>query len=134
MDNPLQNAMNEDSLHPPREQLLLFVDRELAPREAAKIETHLGACWSCRAQVGKTEKSIADFMEFDAAILGPGLSSPPNGWRGFDRALRQVVAESGRRTLLSIVSGSLGKLFSEARRLVTPRPWIRIAVGVLAAV
>src|SRR5215510_14219551 len=134
MDNPLQNGMNGEEKHPRSERLLLYVDRELAPKEVARIETHLGACWSCRARVSKIEKSIADFMEFDAAILGPGLSSPPNGWRGFDRALRQVVAESGRRTLLSIVSGSLGKLFSEARRLVTPRPWIRIAVGVLAAV
>jgi anti-sigma factor RsiW len=134
MDNPLQNGMNEDALHPPREQLLLYVDRELAPKEASQIETHLGVCWSCRARVSKIEKSIADFMEFDGEILAPSLSPPPNGWRGFDRALRQVVAESGRRSLLSIVSGSLGRFFSQARRLVMPRPWIRIAVGVLGAI
>ena len=29
MDNPLQNGMNGKEQHPPREQLLLYVDREL---------------------------------------------------------------------------------------------------------
>lgn len=122
MDNPLQNGMNEEEQHPPREQLLLYVDRELTPKEAARIETHLGACWSCRAQVGKIEKSIADFMEYDGAMLTPRLSPPPNNWRGFDVALRQVAAESGRRSLLSIVFSSFGRFFSRARYLVMPRP------------
>ena len=122
MDNSLQNSMNGEEQHPPREQLLLYVDRELTPKEAALIETHLGACWSCRAHVSKIDKSIADFMEFDAAILTPRLSPPPNSWRGFDGALRQVVAERGRRSLFSIVFGSFGKFFSRARCLVMPRP------------
>ena len=129
MDNPLQNGANLDEQHPPREQLLLYVDRELAPKEAARIETHLGACWSCRARVGKIEKSIAEFMEFDGAMSTPHISPPPNNWRGFDGALRQVVAESGRRSLLSIVLGSFGRFFSRARHLISrarhllmPRP------------
>ena len=54
MDNPLQRTMNGEEQHPPREQLLLYVDKELTPR-AARVETHLGACWSCRAQVSKIE-------------------------------------------------------------------------------
>jgi predicted anti-sigma-YlaC factor YlaD len=80
MDNPLQNGMNGVEQHPPREQLLLYVDRELTPKGAAQIETHLGACWSCRARVSKIEKFIADFMEFDGAMLTPRLSPPPNSW------------------------------------------------------
>jgi anti-sigma factor RsiW len=122
MDNPLQNGMNGEEKHPRSERLLLYVDREMAPKEAARIETHLGACWSCRAHVSKIEKSIVDFMEFDRAMLTPRLSPPPNGWRGFDGALRQVVAERGRRSLFSIVFGSFGKFFSRARFLVMPRP------------
>jgi len=82
---------------PAREQLLLQVDRELSPREAARIEAHLGACWSCRARVSKIEKAIADFIDFDSAVLTPHLSSPPNGWQPFDRKLQQVAAKSGRR-------------------------------------
>lgn len=122
MDNSLQNGMNGDEQHPPREQLLLYVDRELGPKGAARIETHLGACWSCRARVSKIEKSIADYMEFDGAMLTPRLSPPPNSWHGFDGALRQAVAESGRRSLLSIVLASFGRFFSRARHLVMPRP------------
>lgn len=122
MDNSLQNGINGDGQHPPREQLLLYVDRELGPKGAARIETHLGACWSCRAHVSKIEKSIADYMEFDGAMLTPRLSPPPNSWRGFDGALRQAVAESGRRSLLSIVLSSFGRFFSRARHLVMPRP------------
>ena len=121
MDNPLQNGMDGEEQHPRSERLLLYVDRELAPKEAARIETHLGACWSCRAHVSKIEKSIEDFIEFDGAMLTPRLSPPPNGWRGFDGALRQVVAESGRRSLLSIVFNSFGRFFSRARYLVMPR-------------
>ena len=121
MDNPLQNGMNEEAQHPPREQLLLYVDRELTPKGAARVETHLEACWSCRAQVSKIDKSIADFMEFDRAMLPPRLSPPPNSWRGFDGALRQVAAESGRRSLLSIVFTSFVGFFSRARHHVMPR-------------
>jgi anti-sigma factor RsiW len=122
MDNPLQNGMNGEEQHPRSERLLLYVDRELAPKEAARIETHLGACWSCRAHVSKIEKSIVDLVGFDGAMLTPRLSPPPNGWRGFDGALRQLVAERGRRSLFSIVFGSFGKFFSRARCLVMPRP------------
>ena len=121
MDNSLQNGMNGDEQHPPREQLLLYVDRELTPKGAARIETHLGTCWSCRTQVSKIEKSIADFMEFDGAMLNPRLSPPPNGWRGFNGGVRQIAAESGRRSLLSIVFSSFGGFFSRARNLVMPR-------------
>ena len=121
MDNSLQNGMNGDKQHPPREQLLLYVDRELTPKGVARIETHLGACRSCRTQVSKIEKSIAAFMEFDGAMFTPRLSPPPNISRGFDGALRQVVAESGRRSLLSIVFNSFGRFFSRARYLVMPR-------------
>jgi len=122
MNNPHQRDMNREEQHPRRERLLLYVDGELAPKEATRIEAHLGACWSCRAHVSKIEKSIVDLMEFDGAMLTPRLSTPPNGWRGFDGALRQVVAESGRRSLLSIVLGSFGRFFSRARHLVIPRP------------
>jgi anti-sigma factor RsiW len=122
MDNSLQNGMKRDDAHPPSEQLLLYVDSELEPQGAARIETHLGTCWSCRALVSKIKKSIADFTEFDGAMLTPRLSPPPNSWRGFDEALRQVVAESGRRSLLSIVFGLFGRFFSWARHLVMPRP------------
>jgi anti-sigma factor RsiW len=121
MDNLLQNGIDGEEQHPSGEQLLLYVDRELTLKGAARIETHLGACWSCRAQVSKIEKSIADFIEFDGAMLTPRLSPPPNSWRGFDGALRQVAAESGRRPLLSIVFCSFGGVFSRARHLVTPR-------------
>ena len=121
MDNPLQNGMNGEEQHPPREQLLLYVDRELTPKGAARVETHLGACWSCRAQVSKIEKSIADFMEFDGAMLTLRLGPPPNSWRGFDGALRQVAGESGRRSLLSIVFTSFVGFISRARHHVMPR-------------
>jgi hypothetical protein len=42
MDNPLQNGINGEEHHPPREQLLLYVDMELTPKGAARIEKHLG--------------------------------------------------------------------------------------------
>src|SRR6266581_3455620 len=100
MDKMFQNNSGEQSEHPPREMLLLFVDGELPGKEATQLETHLEACWPCRVKTKKIQEAIADIIEFDEQRLTPRLL-PPQGWCNFDRKLNQLVAASGKQSLSS---------------------------------
>jgi hypothetical protein len=55
--------MLNKNLHPSDQDLLLFSDGELADRRAAQIRRHLAACWRCRAQAARIERTIGEFME-----------------------------------------------------------------------
>src|SRR5216684_1493615 len=114
MDRMFQNNSGEQSEHPPREMLLLFVDGELPAKETTQLETHLEACWPCRVKTKKIQEAIADIIEFDEQVLTPRLT-PPQGWRNFDRQLRQLAAQSGSQSLLARVMGSLGRFLPVAR-------------------
>ena len=133
MDKMFQNNSGEQSEHPPREMLLLFVDGELSAKETTQLETHLEACWPCRVKTKKIQEAIADIIEFDEQVLTPRLN-PPQGWRNFDRQLRQLAAQSGRQSLASRIFGSLNRFFPVSHLFATPRPWFRpLARGLAAA-
>src|SRR3989442_8092520 len=119
MDNLFQINSCEKSEHPPREMLLLFVDGELQAKEAAQLEAHLEACWPCRVKTQKVQDAIADIIEFDDQVLTPRLN-PPQGWRNFDRKLNQLVAASGKQTLLARFMGSMGR-FLPVTRFISER-------------
>jgi predicted anti-sigma-YlaC factor YlaD len=50
--------------HPDENQLLLALEKELSPDEAARVEQHLGQCWSCRARFDEMERGILSFVEY----------------------------------------------------------------------
>jgi hypothetical protein len=54
--------MLNENLHPSDQELLLSADGELPRRRAARVRTHLAACWDCRARMGEIEDIIADFV------------------------------------------------------------------------
>ena len=108
MDNLFQDSLGEQSEHPPREMLLLFVDGEVAAKEAGQLEAHLEACWPCRVKTQKIQAAIADIIEFDEQVLTPRLV-PPKNWRNFERQLRHLVRESGSPSLSSRFLGFLAR-------------------------
>ncbi len=55
--------LSEES-HLSRQELLLAVDGELSPREAGRVESHLAACWACRARQQEIETAIGEFVRF----------------------------------------------------------------------
>ena len=120
MDKLFQNSLGEKSEHPPREILLLFVDGELAAKEATQLETHLEACWACRVKTKKIQETIADIIEFDEQVLTPRIV-PPQGWRNFDRRLNQLVAASGKQSLSTRLFGSINRFLPSSRFLSLPR-------------
>ena len=105
LNNWDENGNYGQEAHPPPEILMLSVDGELPADEAARIESHLSACWVCRARTAKIEATIADFIEYDQAALAPHLAQPPNNWRNFDARLDRLAAELGRPALIR-ASGS----------------------------
>jgi hypothetical protein len=109
MDNLFQNNLGEQGEHPPREMLLLFVDGEVAAKEAGQLEAHLAACWPCRVKTQKIQAAIADIIEFDEQVLTPRLV-PPKNWRNFERQLRQLARESGSPSLSSRLFGFLARV------------------------
>jgi len=132
MDKMFQNNSGEQSEHPPREMLLLFVDGEMSAKETAQLEAHLEACWPCRVKTKKIQEAIADIIEFDEQVLTPRLT-PPQGWRNFDRQLRQLAAQSGRQSLASRLFGSLNRFFPVSHFFATPHPWLKPMTRGLAA-
>jgi anti-sigma factor RsiW len=132
MDKMFQNNSGEQSEHPPREMLLLFVDGELSAKDTAQLDTHLEACWPCRVKTKKIQEAIADIIEFDEKVLTPRLT-PPQGWRNFDRQLRQLAAQSGSQSLKSKLFGSLNRFFPIWHRFAIPNTWFKPLVRGLAA-
>lgn len=109
--------MWNDDLHLSDQQLLSAADGELPRRQAARVRTHLAACWSCRERMAEIESSIRDFVRFH---------------RQSDSHLE---FSAGSRALLR---ARLAELASAPQ---VPRPfvlrsahWIDLASGVCAAI
>jgi hypothetical protein len=66
--------LNQD-LHLTDQELLLAADGELSARRIAQVQTHLAACWGCRARMAGIEETIADFARAHRQTLDPQL--PP---------------------------------------------------------
>jgi anti-sigma factor RsiW len=100
--------------HPPRVDLLLYADGELATQEAAQLEQHLKACWHCRAQVARIEETIGDIIAFDDKVLTS--LTPSGGWPSLNARLREISAAP----LKPFWAGRWRKWFAPAHFL-TPR-------------
>ena len=67
--------MPQKPLHPPDDQLLLWLDGELRSAEKAELSAHLESCWTCRARVQALESTILDFVRARNQALDPALPS-----------------------------------------------------------
>jgi hypothetical protein len=91
--------LSQDS-HLSDQELLLAADGELSARRAARVQSHLAACWVCRARQREIEAAIGEYMHlqrraFDAqippsersrALLTARLAEPqPIVWRSWLR-------------------------------------------------
>ncbi|HEY6342477.1 MAG TPA: hypothetical protein VIY49_13360 [Bryobacteraceae bacterium] len=56
--------MQRDEIHLSDETLLLAADGELSPRAAARVTSHLAACWTCRTRKQEIEAAVTDFVRF----------------------------------------------------------------------
>ncbi len=84
------------------EELLSYLDGELAARQAAKAKRHLEACWDCRSRLRQMEGAIEALARWRPAKLHAEMTPPPKGWREFPIRLEQLASrpvetESARR-------------------------------------
>lgn len=81
----------------------MAVDGELPTREAERAESHLAACWACRARKQEMEAAIGEFVRFQRGSFE-----------------EQIPAADGPRALLKAQLGQL----AEAERSSQPQ-WLR---------
>jgi hypothetical protein len=85
--------MLNENLHPSDQELLLSADGELPRRRAARVRTHLAACWDCRARMSEIEGIIADFVRAHHQSVDAKL--PPIA--GSRALLKAELAELARK-------------------------------------
>jgi hypothetical protein len=83
--------------HPSNSELLMFVDGELSARDAARVEAHFAACWSCRSRKQAIEASIAEFIRMREAGLESALPSM-DGPRALLKARLSALASHAERS------------------------------------
>ena len=54
--------MQHKDSHLSDQELLLSVDGELSTRDAARVQEHLSACWTCRTRKREMEAAIGEFV------------------------------------------------------------------------
>jgi anti-sigma factor RsiW len=79
--------------HPEEDQLLLALERELPQDDAARVEQHLGKCWSCRARYEEMQRGILAFVEYREKRYLPLVAAPPDDTSGFRDRLRNFLEE-----------------------------------------
>src|SRR5580704_11939442 len=116
--------------HPDENQLLLALERELSHEETAKVEQHLGNCWSCRARSSEIQSGILAFVEYREKRYLPSLEPPPHDFRGFQGALARVAAE-GKPDGLAV------RIWRSIRRFVTSSTqmkWVSATAAIMVVV
>lgn len=103
--------------HPAENQLLLALERELPPNQAAEIEQHLGNCWSCRARINELQRGVLAFVEYREKRYLPAVGDPPQQFRDFPSLLQAVARKSKAPGLLEKIRRFLPVL------LRRPRGW-----------
>jgi hypothetical protein len=101
------NKKSDENPHLSDQMLLFALDGELAASESTQVNSHLQACWSCRARSEQIEEAITSVVEYRdllATSFGP-IST--NGRAKFVTQLRQLSRRVGSPTLRSRVVGTI---------------------------
>jgi len=79
------------------QELLLAADGELSERDAERVQSHLAACWACRARTQEMERVIGEFVHIhqgNSDVRIPPLDGP--------RSLLQArIAQLAQRAIAS---------------------------------
>ncbi len=118
--------------HLPDGKLLLYMDGELPPKEAALVQEHLTACWSCRMNADRVQEAVFAFVKYrDEALRS--LAAPPSDEKRFARRLDDLREQLGKRSWLEQLYGSWSRMFSAARLVAAPRPLVWGMAGLAIA-
>jgi hypothetical protein len=99
-------AWDENEGHPGEGTLLLYLDGELPSREAALVQAHLTACWSCRMNADRVQEAVFAFIEYRDQIWRPFTAAPPSNEQNFAGRLQGLKDQLGNRSWLARLYGS----------------------------
>ena len=134
MDSLFKTIGSGDHGHPSEDELLLYVDGELAPKASTSLRTHLEACWSCRVRTEKIEDAISTFIDYRNQVLKPLVDPPPYDWRGFDGRLKGLASQVGKPSIFANFRGALGRIFAAPNLSINFRVLMRaVAVTLILA-
>ncbi len=84
--------MQREDHHLSDQELLLAADGELSARGAGRVQSHLAACWSCRARKQEMERAIGEFVRGHGQALDARIP-PSDGPRALLKAqIAQLAA------------------------------------------
>ncbi len=66
--------------HPEEGDLIRYCDGELRAKQAARISSHLEACWECRTRLDDFKLAIAEYVRYRRDVVEPALPQPPQPW------------------------------------------------------
>jgi hypothetical protein len=83
------------------EALLLSLDGEILPKEAADVDAHIQSCWSCRSHRQAISHCIADLVSYQNAVTAPYLPPPLDKRAVFLARLDVLAVEMGHTSRLT---------------------------------
>jgi hypothetical protein len=116
--------------HPDENQLLLALERELSLEETAKVEQHLGNCWSCRARSIEMQSGILAFVEYREKRYLPSLEPPPHDFGGFSGKLGRIAAEGKPDGLALRIWRSIWRFVTSSN----PVKWMSATAAIMVVV
>lgn len=85
----------QNHCHVDDQEVLQFVDGELAPRRAAEIRQHFEECWSCRTRLMDFQNAVSRFVHFQQTQLDDAIP-PTDGPLAQFRARLNAVKDEPR--------------------------------------
>jgi hypothetical protein len=121
--------MRPQESHLSDQELMLAADGEFTAQDLGRVETHLAACWACRARKQEIEATIGDVVRARRGYLD-GRLPPPDGPRALLKAQLAQLAESQPKSVqwLPRVSWKLSSAIAAAGLLLfaigyVAHPW-----------
>src|SRR5688572_28521164 len=105
-NRPHKNLMLE-FWHPTNKDLMVYLNGGLPGRKAARVESHLENCWSCKATQKKIEDSFLTYVERRSTAFGDIPLFSSGDQQQFEAKLRRLALASRERPLFSLLLDSL---------------------------
>ena len=119
-------SWDENEGHPEEGTLLLYLDGELTSKEAALVQAHLTACWSCRMNADRVQEAVFAFIEYRDLVICPFTEPPPSNEQKFMGRLQALKDQLGNRSWLARLYSSWSWSASASRLAALPRPLLQL--------
>jgi hypothetical protein len=85
--------MVREPFHLTDEDILGFLDGEVAKKHEKQVHAHLNACWLCRSRAAELEATIEDFVALHRQTLDPRLPDAAGGRALLKARLAEAAAQ-----------------------------------------